>query len=208
MPADILVKKSEGVYVINKKQFYPMGVINFSQTSRKRQRPCATRCKSAAATAHNMLSRRKRPRAARTHGHTHGHAQRARLRPSARVRVRVFLQLAAPRCAATRTRCTHAARTLRGRTHAHTHTHTHARERTHTRTRARVLFLPSAILTLATAAQLVCYSTRAARRCASPFNPHTHKTLMNPHKLALFSFLFTLLLIIGTVYAAVIMATI
>ena len=197
MPADILVKKSEGVYVINKKQFYPMGVINFSQTSRKRQRPCATRCKSAAATAHNMLSRRKRPRAARTHGHTHGHAQRARLRPSARVRVRVFLQLAAPRCAATRTRCTHAARTLRGRTHAHTHTHTGAH-----------FFLPSAILTLATAAQLVCYSTRAARRCASPFNPHTHKTLMNPHKLALFSFLFTLLLIIGTVYAAVIMATI
>lgn len=174
-----------------------MGVINFSQTSRKRQRPCATRCKSAAATAHNMLSRRKRPRAARTHGHTHGHAQRARLRPSARVRVRVFLQLAAPRCAATRTRCTHAARTLRGRTHAHTHTHTGAH-----------FFLPSAILTLATAAQLVCYSTRAARRCASPFNPHTHKTLMNPHKLALFSFLFTLLLIIGTVYAAVIMATI
>ena len=197
MPADILVKKSEGVYVINKKQFYPMGVINFSQTSRKRQRPCATRCKSAAATAHNMLSRRKRPRAARTHGHTHGHAQRARLRPSARVRVRVFLQLAAPRCAATRTRCTHAARTLRGRTHAHTHTHTGAH-----------FFLPSAILTLATAAQLVCYSTRAARRCASPFNPHTHKTLMNPHKLALFSFRFTLLLIIGTVYAAVIMATI
>ena len=174
-----------------------MGVINFSQTSRKRQRPCATCCKSAAATAHNMLSRRKRPRAARTHGHTHGHAQRARLRPSARVRVRVFLQLTAPRCAATRTRCTHAARTLRGRTHAHTHTHTGAH-----------FFLPSAILTLATAAQLVCYSTRAARRCASPFNPHTHKTLMNPHKLALFSFLFTLLLIIGTVYAAVIMATI
>ena len=197
MPADILVKKSEGVYVINKKQFYPMGVINFSQTSRKRQRPCATRCKSATATAQNMLCRRKRPRAARTHGHTHGHAQRARLRPSARVRVRVFLQLAAPRCAATRTRCTHAARTLRGRTHAHTHTHTGAH-----------FFLPSAILTLATAAQLVCYSTRAARRCASPFNPHTHKTLMNPHKLALFSFLFTLLLIIGTVYAAVIMATI
>ena len=99
-------------------------------------------------------------------------------------------------------RCTHAARTLHARC---TRASAHTRSRTHT---GAHFFLPSAILTLATAAQLVCYSTRAARRCASPFNPHTHKTLMNPHKLALFSFLFTLLLIIGTVYAAVIMATI
>ena len=114
MPADILVKKSEGVYVINKKQFYPMGVINFSQTSRKRQRPCATCCKSAAATAHHMLSRRKRPRAARTAAAV-----------SACAGSRVFTIGRATLRSHTHTlhaRCTHAARP-----HARTHTHAHGR---------------------------------------------------------------------------------